>query len=141
MFKLKSSNVIDETVSTIIGEGITIQNAVVLGSGAMRIDGSLSGTVNLESNIILSQSGKMKGDVVVKNAIIAGEMSGNITAENTVHLSSTGKLKGNIRSKNLVIDEGAKFNGEVHMDVDGTMEKSGVKAADFNNATESETEK
>ena len=133
MFKLSRSNGMDETVSTVIGEGITIQNALVLGSGAMRIDGNLSGKINLESNVILSQTGKMQGDIVVKNAMIAGEMTGDITAEDTIHLASTSRLRGNLKTKNLVIDEGAKFNGEVCMDTNESMpiKKRGVKAADF----------
>ena len=119
MFQSKKSsisNISGEITSTIIGEGMKIENAILTGTNAIRIDGWFIGKIDIESNLILGESGKIEGDINVKNALIAGSIQGNITSSESVHLSSTARLTGNIGTNALIIDEGAIFNGKCKME-------------------------
>ncbi len=51
--------------------------------------------------------------------MVSGHVSGNITAESRLELQSTCDIQGEIRSRRVQLDEGARFNGQVHMDDSG----------------------
>ena len=44
-------------------------------------------------------------------------MIGNILAGERVSISNSAKVKGDIKSPRVVIDDGARFNGSIDMDV------------------------
>ena len=103
---------IDETITnTIIGAEMTVEGAKITGKGCIRIDGTLLGEVDIDGNVILGETGRIVGDIIVTHALIAGEMRGNINCRDKVHLPPTAKMIGNIKSTRLIIDEGAVFNG------------------------------
>jgi len=121
---------IDETVTnTIIGAGMIVEGAKITGAGCIRIDGSIIGEIEIDGNVILGESGRITGDIIVNHALIAGEMRGNIICREKVHLPPTAKMTGNIKSATLIIDEGAIFNGLSEMsrrDIDAQASDIGI---------------
>jgi len=103
------------TYNTVIGEGITIESTKITGSGSIQIDGSLIGEVDINGNLIIGETGHVKGDIRIKHVIIAGKMNGNVYCREGIHLTSTADLNGNIETDTLVIDEGARFTGTSFM--------------------------
>jgi len=84
-------------------------------SGAIRIDGKLSGEIVSSGTLIVGESAVIKAQVHVADMIISGEVHGDIFAENKIEINVPGKLFGNIQTPKLVIEEGVIFEGKCKM--------------------------
>ena len=84
-------------------------------SGAVRIDGKLSGEIISSGTLIVGESAVIKSQVHVADMIISGEVNGDIFAENKIEINVPGKLFGNIQTPKLVIEEGVVFEGNCKM--------------------------
>jgi cytoskeletal protein CcmA (bactofilin family) len=115
MFKQRDKREIPSLTSTVIGEGIRLEGAIISGAGSVRIDGSVAADISVDGDIVIGEAGTVKGNVEVSNALFAGRVEGNVSSRNSVHLTSTANIKGNINAASLVIDEGAVFSGNCAM--------------------------
>ena len=84
-------------------------------SGAVRIDGKLSGEIISSGTLIIGESAVIKSQVHVADMIISGEVHGDIFAENKIEINVPGRLFGNIQTPKLVIEEGVVFEGKCKM--------------------------
>ncbi len=84
--------------------------------GTIRVEGSVEGTLKAGKSIVVGRGGEVTGDIVTQDAVISGRVSGNIVAESRLELQSTCDIQGEIRSRRVQLDEGARFNGQVHME-------------------------
>lgn len=124
MFGAKKVN--NTITSTVIGDGIQINGAMLRGTGGVRIDGEYVGDIEINGNIIIGETGIVKGNIRVSHALVAGKVEGNISCTSGVHLATTAKLYGNIDATALIIDEGAIFSGNCRMD--GLQPNTGEKS-------------
>jgi len=99
-----------------IGKGITIRGTLT-GGADLNIEGQVEGHINLKNHLTIEQTGRVQAEVKVENLTINGEMLGDISAGERVSISNTAKVKGDIRAPRVVIDDGARFNGSIDMDV------------------------
>ena len=83
--------------------------------GGVRIDGRFRGRIECEGTIVISKSGKVEGEIVADDIVVAGELSGNVTAKEGLHLSQSGKLYGDIFVGTLVMEQGVIFEGNCRM--------------------------
>ena len=100
-----------KNTDTIIGEGIVFEDALLKGSGIIRIDGKFSGVIDIDGHVILGETGLISGDVSATSALFAGKHQGDLRVSNTLHVTSTAILTGKIETGKLIIDEGATING------------------------------
>lgn len=84
--------------------------------GTIRIEGRIEGTIKAGKSVVVGRSGEVVGDLITQDAVISGRVSGNITAESRLELQATCDIQGEIRSRRVQLDEGARFNGQVHME-------------------------
>ncbi|UCF20178.1 MAG: polymer-forming cytoskeletal protein [Gemmatimonadota bacterium] len=84
--------------------------------GTIRIEGRIEGTVRAGKSVVVGRSGEVVGDIFTQDAVVSGNVSGNITAESRLELQSTSNIQGEIRTRRVQLDEGARFNGQVHME-------------------------
>ena len=114
-----------------IGKGISIAGDVTADSN-LRIEGVIEGrSVQSSHDVEIAESGRVvagitakvvkisgevTGDIVTQDAVISGRVNGNIIAESRLELQSTCDIQGGIRSRRVQLDEGARFNGQVHME-------------------------
>ncbi|MBL7838424.1 MAG: polymer-forming cytoskeletal protein [Bacteroidetes bacterium] len=108
-----------------IGVGTIIQGDLS-SDGDLRIDGKIEGKVLSKSKIAMGAGAEIKGDVHARSADISGKIDGDITISETLFLRSSAKINGNIHTSKLVIESGAEFNGQCHMN-------SRVNGAKINN--------
>ena len=85
-------------------------------SSDIRISGMVNGLVRGSAAVVISSGGSVLGDVHAKHATIAGKIKGNIVVEELLLLLGAAEIEGTITAARLVIEEGAVFNGECHMD-------------------------
>ncbi|MDQ6843779.1 MAG: polymer-forming cytoskeletal protein [Bacteroidota bacterium] len=111
--KDESSEINQQEISTIIGEGYIITGEVQ-GSSVIRIEGRIMGNVNVEGGVVLGENGNIEGDIVTKSAIIYGTVNGNIKTHH-LEIKKTGHVNGEITTDSVEIELGAQYNGKLSM--------------------------
>lgn len=97
-------------VSTIIGEDTVIGGTITV-ENSIRIEGAIIGSVTANGTVTISQNGKITGNVVAGNMVVAGTIEGDMWVKEKVTAESTGKIFGDITTKKLTIAEDALFQG------------------------------
>jgi len=109
---------VDNAATTVIGESILISGNLE-GDEDLTILGRVEGNVKLTRTLNVEESGIVKADISVRNAVISGVVVGNITATDSVEITEAGRMVGDIRAPRVIIVDGARFRGAVDM---GDME-------------------
>ncbi len=109
-FEEESQKAEKEVISSIIDANMVMKGELVF-KGKARIDGSIEGDIKGE-HLILSESGKVTGDIQVSTFVCHGTLEGNvkaslITARKSCHIH--GRIEGN----SLTVEPGAGLNGEM----------------------------
>ncbi|HST61615.1 MAG TPA: polymer-forming cytoskeletal protein [Longimicrobium sp.] len=109
-----------ESSMSIIGPGMNIVGDLVT-DGTVRVEGRIEGTVRAGKSVVIGKAGEVVGDVLTQDAIIGGIVRGTVVAESRLEMQSTCDIEGQIRARSahLVLEEGARFTGQIQM-LDGT---------------------
>ncbi len=100
----------------IIGKGIQIRGNLS-GSGDLIVEGRVEGNVSLQDHVTVDDSGVVVADIETRELTVNGKMSGNIDASERVSISTTATVIGDVRAPRIVIEDGARFRGNIEMDV------------------------
>tara|TARA_B100000780_G_scaffold152870_1_gene106853 strand:- start:4196 stop:4615 length:420 start_codon:yes stop_codon:yes gene_type:complete len=111
-----SSRSSDKSSSAVnaIGQGSTIKGDIIT-EGDLRIDGTLTGSINTKGRLVLGETGLVEGEVVCQNALIAGTLKAKIQVHELLSLKATANLVGDIITNKLAIEPGANFTGSCSM--------------------------
>jgi cytoskeletal protein CcmA (bactofilin family) len=110
-----AKNNISETPSVnIIGAGTSIEGDINT-NGDMRIDGSLTGTINVKGKLVVGPTGVVEGEIICQNADVSGTIKGKIGVAELLSLKSSSKLNGDIITNKIAIEPGATFTGSCSM--------------------------
>jgi cytoskeletal protein CcmA (bactofilin family) len=104
----------DNTTINLISTGTDITGDVK-SNGDIRIDGTLTGTLNTKGKVVVGPTGKVNGEVICKNSEIAGIIEGKITVGQLLNLKASSKINGDIVTSKLSIEPGAVFSGNCKM--------------------------
>lgn len=100
----------------VIGRSIQI-NGDVRGDEDLRIEGDISGTVQLKNaNLTIGKEGKVKADVYARSITVDGTTEGDLYATERVNVHANAHVRGNITAPKVGIEEGCKFKGSIEMD-------------------------
>ena len=105
---------------------------MITSSGDIRVDGTLSGSINTKGKVVVGSTGMVEGNVNASNADVSGELKGSISVSELLALKSTAKLDGDIVTNKLAIEPGASFTGSCSM---------GAVIKDINHAGKQENKK
>jgi cytoskeletal protein CcmA (bactofilin family) len=95
---------------TVIGRGTVIEGTVRI-SGRIQVDGQIDGMLEVEGHVSVGPDGRITGEVVADDLVVAGRVEGKVTARKHLHVASTGAVKGEVRYGTLQIDRGAVMDG------------------------------
>lgn len=109
-FEQETQKAEKEVISSIIDTKMLIKGELSF-EGKARIDGTVEGNINGE-HLILSESGKIIGDIHVASFVCHGTMEGNIKA-NLVTARKSCQIHGRIESNSLTVEPGAGLSGEL----------------------------
>jgi cytoskeletal protein CcmA (bactofilin family) len=98
----------------IIGAGTTIKGDIIC-PGDIRIDGSLTGNIQVQGKIVIGASGNIKGEIACKSSEIEGKVEGKIVVAELLVLKNTASVTGDIFIRKLAIEPGAYFTGNCKM--------------------------
>ncbi len=94
-------------------------NALISGkiqAAKCEVKGLVEGKVECSGELVLSQSGRLKADVLAgKSLTAAGRIDGDVICGGLLHVCSTAQITGDIRAKQIVIEDGAQVNGRCSM--------------------------
>jgi cytoskeletal protein CcmA (bactofilin family) len=83
--------------------------------GNIRVEGTVEGTIQSKSKIVIGDSALVTGNINATEAEIAGKIEGEIICTDTLYLKKTANVFGNIYTLKLVVENGAVFNGKIQM--------------------------
>jgi cytoskeletal protein CcmA (bactofilin family) len=114
VFSKKDKVALDlQAISTLISEGSTISGNLKA-PAITRIDGHVTGDVNIDEGLILGEKGLITGNVTTKEMVVYGTVNGNITAR-SLEIKGTGKITGDIETGTLLVEVGGVYNGQLAM--------------------------
>lgn len=99
-----------------IGSGIVITGRVT-GEATVSVSGRVEGTISLEDELIVEPDGVVVSDVEAESVTVMGTFEGTLNARDTIRLVAGCFVQGEIRAPRVIIEEGARFKGEIDMDV------------------------
>lgn len=111
-------NETDNTTINLISNGTDITGDII-SNGDIRVDGSVTGTLNTKGKVVIGPTGKIRGEVVCKNSEISGVIEGKITVAQLLNLKASSRIQGDITTSKLSIEPGAKFSGNCKMSENG----------------------
>lgn len=85
----------------------TFIDGTINSEGNFRIDGKVTGNINIKGRLIIGTKGVVKGKVVCNDADIEGEFDGEIKINNLLNLKATSKISGDAVFQRLKVEEGA----------------------------------
>lgn len=101
----------DSQLSSYIGKDTRVEGTVIT-KASLRVDGTIIGGVLSDGNVVVSESGQVKGNIIAKNIIVAGRVDGNMQISDEARLESTATANGDITSAVFVRAEEADFRGK-----------------------------
>ncbi|MDK2822751.1 MAG: hypothetical protein PWQ67_2051 [Clostridia bacterium] len=119
VFNKKKEEVAYDKIETLVGMGTHFQG-VVSSQGTVRIDGTFTGEIKTQGDLVIGDNGVLEANVEARNILVAGEIKGNLQAKGKIEITPSGKVIGDIKVKNLIIDEGAVFKGTCLMETSQT---------------------
>lgn len=96
----------------IIGKNTSFKGEINI-DGATRIDGRIEGTVCVNNDMFIGETGHIEGEIKVINATVSGTIVGNIKCSSRLELLSTSSISGDIECGALIVAEGASINATV----------------------------
>jgi cytoskeletal protein CcmA (bactofilin family) len=81
------------------------------------IQGHIEGSITHSQRVTVCGQGTVKASIRAQIIAVEGTVEGDLVAEKSVQIKETARVKGNIHAPNVSIVDGAKFNGNVDMDV------------------------
>lgn len=100
-----------------IGSNTTVRGHVS-GQQDLVVEGRIEGHVGIESDLTVEESGVIEADVDTTNATVRGEVRGPISASRALVLEASARVAGKLKAPTIEIADGARFSGEIEMDVE-----------------------
>lgn len=99
-----------EAISSIIDKSMTITGEISF-KGKARIDGTINGNIDGE-HLILSETGKVNGDITVSSFNCYGALEGNVKA-GMLTARKNCSIHGKLEASSLTVEPGASIQGEI----------------------------
>jgi cytoskeletal protein CcmA (bactofilin family) len=103
-----------EPIENVLGRSAFIRGELSA-EGPFRIDGTVEGTVASRAEIVIGESGVVRGDVIGTDVVVAGEIVGNVRCSGHLEILAKGKVEGDIAALSVRIETGGVFRGTSFM--------------------------
>ncbi|MDX1569165.1 MAG: polymer-forming cytoskeletal protein [Xanthomonadales bacterium] len=125
----------DPNIDTLIGSNTRFEGDIRF-KGGLHIDGEVEGSVVADGSglLVISEQGRVKGEIDVPEVIVDGQVDGDITASNRLELRENGRVGGNIKYGSIRMALGAQVNGNLAYESNPSAPRS-----DFRSTKDKET--
>ena len=101
---------------TVIGSNIVI-NGEFGSEEDVAIQGKVQGRIETTADLFVEEGGIVEAEVTTRNIDVRGTIVGNVTASDRFEIHVGGNVTGDIRAPRVVLADGAKYKGNIDMDV------------------------
>lgn len=112
----KQQNKPKNRIDSLIGADLKIDGNITF-SGGLRVDGEVNGNIiappDQPSTLVLSEHGRVRGEISVAHLVINGTVDGPVRAAEYLELQGKAKVTGNVHYKTLEIHLGAVVEGRL----------------------------
>jgi len=112
-----SKNVGDVDYDTLISAKTEVVGDLRV-SGAIHIGGTVKGNIVAEKDtkatVLVSEKGRIEGQIVAPNVIINGEVVGDIHASEYIELAKKARITGDVYYSSMEMVLGAQVTGQLH---------------------------
>lgn len=117
MFGRKKDKSIEiKKLSSLICGNVEISGDVAFSDG-LRVDGQICGNLRNKDGkkglLVLSEKGRIEGNVAVYDAVVNGVVVGDLAVEHFLELQPKARITGDIRYRKLQMDCGASVSGKL----------------------------
>lgn len=81
----------------------------------VRIEGQVKGTIECQGTVHIAQGANVDARIEADNISVAGDLDGDINCRGRLQILPSGKVRGKINTVTLVINEGARYEGQLEM--------------------------
>jgi cytoskeletal protein CcmA (bactofilin family) len=103
-------------IDTLVGKDSIIEGNIVF-KGGLHVDGTIKGNVIAEEGtgamLILSEHGRIEGEVRVPNMVLNGTIAGDVYGSERVELAAQARINGNVYYNLIEMAMGAAVNGSL----------------------------
>lgn len=114
LFGQGESAVSKDEINAFLGAN-TIYQGKLSFQGAVRIDGKFTGEILSEGTLIAGKEAVIDGNLDLGELVLSGTFVGKVKASRRVTIHNTGSFQGDLHTPALVVEEGAKFDGQICM--------------------------
>lgn len=108
--------------TSIIGPGAELVGDLT-GSGQLRIEGRVDGTIRMDGEVQVAAGGAVEGRIEADSVVTAGRIDGTIAARDAVRLEDGCRVEADVFSPVLELMEGGMLDGRVDMSGSGLPEE------------------
>ena len=88
--------------TTIVVDCIEIKGDIK-GCGAIHIDGTIHGDIEVEQSVVIGEKGSVYGNIKSRKVVVSGLLEGSIVCDN-LEVTIKGRISDNIKAKTIVSD-------------------------------------
>ncbi|MDN3659975.1 bactofilin family protein [Vibrio agarivorans] len=110
IFSKHSRTETSTTIATLIAKGCHANGQLKV-EGDIQVDGFIEGRIDVKGTLVVSESGRIKGEVFSSKLVVNGLVEGECTSSN-IEVLAKGRLNGKVSCHELCIEPGGKFIGE-----------------------------
>jgi cytoskeletal protein CcmA (bactofilin family) len=81
----------------------------------LRIEGTAKGEIQCEGTLTVAEGATVSAKVEAANVVVAGALTGEIICRERLQILPSGRVSGTVTTNSLAIQEGALYEGELHM--------------------------
>ena len=114
MLKKSSGTPEQAEITAFLGKGTEFKGVLSF-EGTIRVDGKVEGEIVSKDTLIAGDGAFLQGEIAVGTLISSGKIKGNVMAGQKVHLLAPATVQGTIKTQKLIIEEGVTFDGKSEM--------------------------
>lgn len=81
----------------------------------LRIEGRAKGKLSCQGTLHVAQGASVNAEIEAEQVVVAGVLEGTVNCRTRLQIMPSGELKGHISTPSLIINEGARYEGQMEM--------------------------
>ena len=102
-------------VDSIIGENAKFKGELTT-SCSVSVNGELEGKVRADGEVIISNGGKVMGEIYGGSVVVSGKVDGHIVTKENLEITKSGRVHGDLTGGKVIIEEGSQYHGKVKVE-------------------------
>ena len=102
----------------------------------LRIEGREKGKLSCHGTLHVAQGATVDAEIEAEQVVVAGVLEGTVNCRSRLQIMPSGELRGRISTPSLIINEGARYEGQMEMPTHNTRLASGRSRPSLGGANE-----